>query len=98
MKVDSRTKYAGVRFHLDENECSVLLEWYRKLKAGSSPMFPVALVKDAGRRLNKLVEKDPDVLKQKTIEQVKEALAASGEKVGKQLAAIKAGKEWQKVK
>jgi hypothetical protein len=104
MKVESRGKYAGVKVHLDANEAESLIKAASNL---SDPKFyqadlisvavPLKLAKKMGEQIKDLLKENPDLLKERTPEQVAAILAKESEKAGLQLNALKNGKDWKKI-
>lgn len=94
MKVESRGKYPGVKLHLEPEEVTTILEaedfWH--------PVDEVEkLLSKMQAKLQGLLKQEPDLLKERTPEQVAAILAKEVEKAGMQLNAVKSGKMWQKV-
>ena len=101
MKIEPRGKYAGVKVHLDGDEAGELLEFFKstspahKIKALPIPeRFALKL----GNKINNLIGEMPNLLEDRTEEQIKEALEGDQEKIEAQLAAMEKGKDWKKVK
>lgn len=103
MEAEARGKYAGVKLHLDAKECQNLLDWVEKLGGLSKLMkneqnglerYVIRTVK----ALKDLMLEHPDVLKDRTEEQIAAALARDAAKIEKQQAAMKSKQDWKKVK
>lgn len=108
MKIEPRGKYAGVKIHLDGDECEELLaavqddqvkgyQFSTKLAQGtmkkkSQQLFTVvALGVQMASKIRNLQEEEPDLLKDRTPEQVKAILAKEVEKAKIQLDTLNAG-------
>ena len=102
MKIEARGKYAGVKVHLDGDEAQDFLDYFNANMKGASfkgeinilPKFALKL----GEKITRLIKEVPNLLEDRTDEQVEEALQADLEKIEKQLAAKGEGKDWKKVK
>ena len=100
MKVESRGKYGGVKVHLDPEECELLIKAVGEGPFGTSfalPLKHVNLALKMGKKIKDLLEENPELLKERTPEQVAAILAKESEKAALQLNAVKAGKNWAKV-
>ena len=104
MKIEARGKYAGVKVHLDGDEA----EWFlgaldvgdKILSTKPLPQVAAESLKFAvklGRKIAKLVKDVPNLLKDRTEEQITAALTGDQEKIIAQLEALKKGKNWKKV-
>lgn len=99
MKIEPRGKYAGVKVHLDGEESQMFLDVYKDHSKGGVDYtdgydFAVKL----GKKISKLVGEMPNLLEDRTEEQIKEALTGDAEKIEKQLKAMAKGADWKKVK
>mgnify|MGYP001605287931 CR=1 FL=1 len=99
--IHPRGKYAGVKVHLDGEEAGRFLEW-----AGVScalEMLPaenaqvIKFASKLGNKIECLIEEIPNLLKDRTEEQIKGALYKDQDKIKEQLQAIEKGKDWKKV-
>lgn len=96
MKIEARGKYAGVKVHLDGEEAKEFLQWVEhKVEKTDTPVIKFAA--KLGGKIAKLMKEVPNLLEDRTEEQIQEALTSDAEKIEKQLAAIKKGKDWKKV-
>lgn len=104
MKIEPRGKYAGVKVHLDGEEAGLFLEWAEEYH--SYPQTKLHPDKDVkvinfasklGGKIQKLVGEMPNLLEDRTEEQIEKSLKGDAEKIEKQLKAIKKGKDWKKV-
>ena len=96
MKIEARGKYPGVKVHLDEEETQMFLKL-----AGSQATYisgPVAKfsIKLAGK-INTLTSEHPNLVEERTQEEVLAALLRDQAKIQEQLAAIAAKHDWKKV-
>jgi hypothetical protein len=103
IKVETRGKYAGVKIHLDVEECEALIEASKALTTiyptevavGLKTIsVPLKLAKQMGKEIAGLLEENPDLLKPRTPEQIAAILAKEVEKASMQLNAVKAGTKW----
>ena len=102
-KSDRRGKYPGIKAHLDEADCQELLEWYKHLKEGtksSKELMPegIQFAKRLAKTVKEVLAENPDLLEERTPEQVREALEKDQKKIQEQLATMKSGDDWKKVK
>lgn len=86
----SRGKYAGVKVHLDGEECKGLIQ-YEVVDPVSAITFVVKLRK----KIKALLAEEPLLLEDRTEEQVQAALLRDQEKITKQLKAMETGKDWK---
>lgn len=105
MKIEKRGKYAGVKVHLDPEECKLFIQLAHDANVsqdgmkfevptyGSSPSY-FSLALKLGHKLDFLVQQEPDTMTERTPEQVKEVVEAEFITAQKKLAAIKGGKDW----
>ncbi len=100
MTADKRGKYAGVKLHLDGPESQAILDWAKKFKAGASGTgkFAKAHLAKVADVINELLAEEPDLLSDRTPEQIKAALIKDQTKIEKQLSTIKVGGDWKQVK
>ncbi|MGE3341568.1 MAG: hypothetical protein AB7J46_06765 [Candidatus Altimarinota bacterium] len=98
LKTERRGKYGGEKLHLDAEQCKVLLGWHQERKFGgntnSSNEWAVEFTKAVAKSIKDLLKEHPDMLEERTPEQIKEALLRDKAKIEKQLAA---GKDWKSV-
>jgi hypothetical protein len=104
IKVETRGKYAGVKIHLDVEECEALVKLADDGKvsnfavlAGTSKTIqvPFNLAYKMGKEIKDLLAENPDLLKPRTPEQIAAILAKEVEKASMQLNAVKSGKKWE---
>lgn len=89
IKIEPRGKYSGCKIHLDSEEVTSILK-------GDSVVM-LEFCKELAHLIKDLLKKEPDLLKDRTPEQVAAILAKEVEKASLQLNAVKSGKQWQKV-
>lgn len=102
MKTEVRAKYSGMKAHFDAKECQELLDWRGKAKAGkASPeetaAWAVNFCKKVASTIKDLLEKHPDMLQERTEDQIKAALLKDQKKIKEQLDAMGQGKDWKQV-
>ena len=96
MKLEPRGKYAGIKVHLDGPEVeNVLSTGDNTVEAQEKALI---FVKDLRKAIKGEMKKFPDLLTDKTPEQVAEMLVHEAEKAQAKLAALQEGKDWTKVK
>lgn len=108
MKLESRGKYPGVKVHLEPDECEMVMDLARDLSQLKMLPYIVetglvqgqttswfTVVAKMGKKMLALLKEHPDMLTERTPDQVKAALLKDQGKIEKQLAA---GADWQKVK
>lgn len=97
-KADKRNKYPGTGIHLEADDCNEILKWHADFKANKQSQLVQEQAIDLCKRLAKSVKavlaEHPDMLQERTPEQVKAALEKDAAKIAKQL---KAGKNWKEV-
>ena len=103
MEAEKRGKYAGVKLHLDETESQKLLDWNVKRKAGKVIAETISeeaieFCKQVAKAIKKLQKEYPDLLKDRTPEEVKAALEKDQAKIVKQLGKMAIGGDWKQVK
>jgi hypothetical protein len=103
MKAEPRGKYAGLKLHLDENECKQVLDWYKSgAKAGAASIhgvapFPTQFVMEIAENVSTMLMKSPDMLKARSQAQIVKALKRDYKKISEQLAQIDKGGDWKAV-
>lgn len=101
-KADRRGKYRGCKVHLDEKDCQEFLGWRERWKEGTNAVQYKAEAVQFCRRMAKTIKEvlaeNPDLLEERTSEQVKEALEKDAAKIKEQLAAMQSNKDWKQVK
>lgn len=102
MKIEARGKYPGVKVHLDGEEAQMFLDFIGnqtaiKVTEKANPTVAQFATK-LGKKVQKLIGEFPNLLSERTPEQIKESLNGDLEKIHDQLAAMSSGKDWKKVK
>lgn len=97
MKIEPRGKYAGVKVHLEGEECEELLDIYNARNCASdldkdnlSLRFAIRL----GKKINQLLEEEPKLLEDRTDEQIKAALLKEQEESTRKLEKLEKGQKW----
>jgi hypothetical protein len=85
VKIEKRGKYPGVKVHLDRDEVRVFL--------GQMGGYP-DLVAKLRREIEKELKEHPDLLEERTPEQIKEELQLELRKAQEKLAKMEQGKQW----
>lgn len=97
LKIESRGKYAGVKIHLDAKDSQELLDWLKFYETQGNTNVattPLKFAKAMAKAIKNLLAENPDVLKERTPEQIKKAMLKDKAKIEKQLAA---GGDWKQV-
>jgi hypothetical protein len=107
MKVETRGKYPGVKIHLDAEECEKLMQASKDFGGHTIKLhqqlgiqelvIPVSLACKMGKKIEELQQENPNLLKERTPEEIAAILAKEAEKAGMQLNQLKNGKDWKKV-
>jgi hypothetical protein len=101
VKVETRGKYPGVKVHLDPEECEALIEATKVVKmplvAPSVIQIPFNLARNMGAKIRDLLDEQPNLLQERTPEQIAAILAKDHEKAALQLNRLKNGKDWKKI-
>ena len=102
MKIESRPKHPGVKWHLDEVECQALLNWKQERKlsgaTNNSNEWAVNFCKKLAKQIRELQKENPKLLVERTPDEVAEALEKDKQKILEQQKAMQSGKDWKKVK
>jgi hypothetical protein len=107
MKIEKRGKYPGVKVHLEKDECEVLLALaanYEIAYPKGSPILDggshnyISLSAKMGRKIKLLLAEEPNLLTERTEEEVIAALSKESIESAEKLAAIGKGVDWTKVK
>ena len=96
MKAEARGKYGGVKVHLDGDEAGVFLAAYRTggiNHVNEAHKFQVKL----GEKIDHLLKEIPNLLDDRTDEQIREAMERDLAKIHDQQAAMGEGKDWRRV-
>jgi hypothetical protein len=98
VKVEKRGKYGGVKIHLDANECYTILGTTAP-DADEHVILIVApaIISKMSRKITELLEEEPDLLADRTEEEIIAILAKESEKAALQLKQAKSGSDWKKV-
>ena|SRR3990167_11374802 len=100
-KIEPRGKYSGCKAHLTGKECQAVLDWNIERKHGNSDLIEaeaVKFVKDLAKSIKALMKEHPNLLKDRTEEEIAAALEKDKQKILQQQGAMKNGKDWKKVK
>ena len=99
MKIEPRGKYAGVKVHLDGDEAEMFLAWAGlKTMVTTQHKEVINFASKLGSKIQRLIEEIPNLLEDRTEEQIQLALTGDAEKIEKQLKALKKGQDWKAVK
>src|SRR3990167_8103922 len=98
-KIERRGKFGGVKAHLSGPECTRLLELRKKWKLGDPSWQKGALefVLDLSKEVKNLLKEYPNLLEDRTPEEVEAALLKDNKKIEEQLSTMKSGKDCKKV-
>ena len=108
MKIEKRGKYAGVKVHLEPEECETFLKLAEDVdKADSSikaqstmsgikPTFMLLSLK-LGKKIKNLIADEPNLLAPRTPEEIQAELENEFESAKLKLDAIKKGKDWKEI-
>lgn len=93
MKIEPRGKYAGIKVHLDGEEVEKFLRW---VKGGDTAVinYPIQFAGKLAKQINSLLSEHPNLLKDRTEEEIKAALLKEQEEATKKLEKIKHGEKW----
>lgn len=101
-KCERRGKYAGTKIHLGAEASQLLIDLYRNhqgmIAIGEDLKHGQDLLLSIGRCLSKLIIEYPDMLKDRTPEQVKAELENEFESAKQKLKAIEEKGDWKEVK
>lgn len=98
--MEPRGKYAGVKIHLDGEEAQSILTIASLAKTDNGPKLAVPAINfiiKLGKKIKGLLVEHPNLLEDRTEEEVKEALYKDQDKIEAQLAAMEKGKDWKGV-
>ena len=99
MIIEPRGKFGGVKIHLDKEECERLLGKIAKLDPQSlGKGAPIKILVKMGKGIKKLQEQHPDLLQDKSLDQVMATLAEEAEKAQKKLEKLKEDPTWPQQK
>ena len=97
MKIEKRGKYAGVKVHLDPEECEHLIA-FSKTKDNlilSSHSAAVKLTGALGKKIKDLIVSEPDLLKDRSEDEIKKELENELTSAQLKLEAISKKKDWK---
>ena len=100
-KSDKRAKYKGTKLHFDEADCQEYLDWYAKYSSDTlqdGNPEAVLFCRRIAKTLRVLLEEHPDLLEERTEEQIQEALLSDKKKIEEQLQVIAKKGDWKVVK
>ena len=101
MKIEARGKYAGVKVHLDGDEAQQFLDLVRLKgegkQANKAEERAITFAHKLGKKIDKLIEEVPNLLEDRTEEQIQASMEKDLDKILEQKKAIAAGKDWKKV-
>ena len=103
MKIEPRGKYAGVKVHLDgeeaQNFLTVYEKWYHLLSPPpiSKKFGALNFALQLGKKIKNLMKEHPQLLEDRTEDEIAEALQRDKEKIEAQQFAMKKGKDWKGV-
>ena len=102
MKIEKRGKYAGVKVHLTETECELLMEITACSDELSSTDWngeniAVKFASKLGKKISTLLEECPDLLKPRTPEEIKLELENELESATLKLQAMENGGDWKEI-
>lgn len=102
MKIEKRGKYAGVKVHLEPDEVEPFIQVakdYAKTVANNIKVQPnyLTLSVKLGKKISQLLLEEPDLLKDRTPDQIQHELEVELESAQKKLAAITKGKNWKEI-
>ncbi len=95
IKVESRGKYAGVKLHLEPDECEVLLKALNQDHHSPLVESVVPLSLKMGKKIKTLLAEDPDLLTDRSPERVAAILVKEVEKASAQLDALRNSSDWK---
>jgi hypothetical protein len=102
MKIEKRGKYPGVKVHLEPDECALLVG-VKSVDMGHQPGVKnpsiVAAFKftaKLGEKIRKLQADEPDLLEERTLEQIREELELELRKAKEKLEKLNQGQIWNK--
>ena len=106
MDLERRSKYPGVKIHLEGHECQAYLDWLEQAKLhlkgkGDIKLFEtleelvmMTYTRQIARLIKKAAKKDPNLLMPRTAEQVKAQLEKEQTKAAEKLARMAGGETW----
>lgn len=95
MKIEKRGKYPGVKVHLEPDEVEEVVRFAGSVKTET---FGVRLLTKLGKKINTLTGEHPDLLEERTDDQIREVLEGELKAAQEKLALMDAGHDWKKVK
>ena len=110
MKIEKRGKYAGVKVHLEPDECEEFIKLATDMGKveidggyANSPHFPpkgfnyMTLSTKLGKKISKLLKEEPSLLKERTPEEIQHELEVELESAQKKIHALKTGGNWKEI-
>ena len=108
MKIEKRGKYAGVKVHLEPEECEVFLKLASDVEMANSSIKAqetlsgvhpnhLLLSLKLGKKINQLIKDEPNLLKARTPEEIQAELENEYESAKLKLEAINKGKDWKEI-
>ena len=101
MKVEPRGKYAGVKLHLDKDECQKLLNFYTSAQDTASGIILSAGTKfllGMGKKVKDLLIDHPNLLHDRTDDEIHATLCKEAGESKLKLEAMGKGLDWKKIK
>lgn len=106
-KVEPRGKYGGTKIHLDAEECQAFMDFYKdvglsaynptQLKVGTKKTY-FYLAHTIGKKITELQIEHPNLLEERTEEEILATLSKEAIESKLKLEAIGKGVDWKKVK
>ena len=110
MKIEKRGKYAGVKVHLEPDECEAFIKLAQdqeKVEGEGAnsphPSYPpkgfnyMTLSTKLGKKISKLLKEEPSLLKERTPEEIQHELEVELESAQKKIHALKTGGNWKEI-
>lgn len=106
MKIEKRGKYAGVKVHLEPEECEIFMQLVGDVeKAGYEPKYPHLTIKPSyfvlthtlGKKIVKLLKAEPTLLMARTPEEIKHELEVEFESAKLKLDALTHNQDWKEI-
>lgn len=98
MKLERRGKYAGVKVHLDGPECELILSDFSMTSQDKNMMREANFYLRLRKKLEELKKEFPDLLKDRTPEEIEVELKSEMLKSELKLDALSHGKDWKGIK
>lgn len=100
MKIEKRGKYAGVKVHLEPDECEPFVKLVKDAASAGvavqqdSPTY-FSLAFQLGKKINKLMADEPSLMSPRTEDEIKHELEVELESAQKKLAALTNNQDWK---